>query len=246
MSANLKPRLSDDQDAEIARYRAVSGLGVAGLFFGLLSPVAMIAPLLWIVPLWGIFLCGLALWQISQNAPALTGRKAALLGLIFSLLFGAAAPTSWLSYRWVIRREARRFAGQWFEFLRDDQPHKAYQLTLHPKSRQPLDDKTLKGFYRQGSRGREELDNYASQRLIRTLRALGKKAQVRYYQTDDQGHAGERDVVYQTYAVTYEDRQAGKKKTFFVSLKMDRLKVNTGQAEWQLSGAEGGFKPEGL
>lgn len=246
MSANLKSPLTDGPDAEIAQYRAVSGLGVAGLIFGLLGPVAMFGPLLWIVPLWGIVLCGLALWQIRQNAPGLAGRKAALLGLIFSLLFGAAAPTSWLSYRWVIRREARQFAGQWFEFLRDDQPHKAYQLTLHPKSRQPLDDQTLKGFYRPGAPGREELDNYVSLRLIRTLRALGEKARVRYYQTDGQTHTGEKDVLYQIYAVTYQDPQAGKRKTFFVSLKMERLKLNTGQAEWQLASTEDGFKPEGL
>lgn len=246
MPADLQPRLTDGEDAEIAEYQALSGLAVAGLIFGLLTPVAMIAPLLWIVPLCAIILCGLALWQIRQNAPAMIGRKVALAGLILSLLFGAAAPTDWLGYRWAIRRQARTFAGQWFDFLAHDQPHKAHQLTQHPKTRQPLDDKTLGDYYGEASRAREELDHYVSERLIGALRALGKRARIRYYQTDFQAHRGNKDIVRQTYAVTFEDREARGKKTFFVSLNLERLKLDTGQAEWQLMRTEDGFKPAGL
>lgn len=246
MPADPKPRLTDGRDAEIAEYHALSGLAVAGLIVGLWAPVAMIAPLLWTVPLAGIALCGWALRRIGQSSPALVGRKAALLGLTLSLLFGVAAPTDWLGYRWVLRREARRFAQQWFDFALHQQWPKAFQLTQHPKSRQPLDDQTLRFYYRRGSKPREELENYAAQPLNRALGALGERAQVRYYQTDGQGLGGEKDIVIQTYAVTYHDQQADEKKTFFVGLQMERLRLDTGQAEWQLSSTADGSKPEGL
>ena len=57
---------------------------------------------------------------------------------------------------------------------------------------------------------------------------------------------GKKDVISQTYAVTFEDEQAGGKKTFFVSLNMERYRLDTGQAEWQLIRTAEDFKPEGL
>jgi hypothetical protein len=261
MSANLNPQLTNGQDAEIAQYRTLSGLAVTGLIFGLLSPIWMIDPLLWLLPVapLGILFSSLALWQIARNWPALIGRKAALAGLVLSVFFGTAAPTNWLGYRWAIRREARLFAHQWFDFLAHGQPEKAYQLTLDPKYRPPLDDATLQALYRHGSPARDKLDDYVSQRLISTLIALGQRAQVRYYRTDLQTPAGQRDIVFQTYAVTYVDQQTGEKKTFFVGLELQRHTLNTRpprggtfpmprrrRAKWQLSRTEDGLKPEEL
>ena len=73
-------------------------------------------------------------------------------------LFGTAAPTQWFGYRWLLRREARQFADAFFEFLRQGEPHKAYQLTLHPEYRQPLDEKLWR-FYRESPHWRGELKN---------------------------------------------------------------------------------------
>ncbi|MHC4177154.1 MAG: DUF4190 domain-containing protein [Planctomycetota bacterium] len=246
MPAHIEPRLIDGEDAEIAQYRALSGLAVTGLIIGLLSPIWMIDPRLWVVPgpVFGIVFGSMALWQIKRKAPALIGRKAALVGLVLSLLFGTAAPADWLGYRWAVRREARRFALQWFDFLANNQPHKAYQLTLHPKLRQPLEDKALEDHYRQGSHAKEELDNYRSQELIQALTDLGKRARVRYRQTDSQGHIGSKDVVNQTYEVTDKDQRPGGKRPFSVSLSLERLVLDNGRAEWQIAGAQDGPTPE--
>jgi len=251
MSAHLQPRLTDGQDAEIAQYRAWSGLAATGLILGLLSPFWMIDPLLWLLPVppTGVLLSLLALRQIRLHAPVLAGRQAAVLGLTLCLLFGAAAPSNWLCYRWAVCREARKFARQWSDFLAQGQPQKAYQLTLHPKYRPPLDDEALQGTYRQGSAAGKELENYRTQPLIRALVALGERAQVRYYQTDGMVHSGEKDVVFQIYAVTYQDSWSGgtgEKKSFFVSLEMYRLRLGNGRAGWQLGRANGGSKPAGL
>jgi hypothetical protein len=240
--------MTDDQDAEIAQYRSLSALAVTGLVLGLLSAFWMIDPLLWFLPVppAGIVFSLLALRQIRLNAPELVGRKAALLGLILAVLFGTAAPSNWLCYRWAVCREARQFAGQWFDFLAQGQPQKAYQLTLHPRYRPPLDDEALQDTYRPGSAAEKELENYRSQPLVLALTALGGRAQVRFYQTGGMGHSGERDLVIQVYAVTYRDPETDEKKSFFVSLEMHRLRLKDGRAQWQLSRATGGGKPAGL
>ncbi len=241
MSEVSPPAMADLQDAEIARYRSVSAAAVASLIVGLLSPLAMLDPLFWILPPLGILLSALALWQVAQNAPAMLGRKAALAGLTLSLLFAAAAPTNWAVYRYLIRQEARQYAGYWFEFLAQDQPHKAYQLTVHPEYRKPLDDE-LWDVFRDDPQWRSKLEDYVSDSLVRTMLHLGTRAHVRY--CDSMHHARNKklDSLSQAYAVTYDD--AGEKKTFFVGMKLERVQLPSGRAAWYLEATNDGFVPE--
>ena len=68
-SNRSSPPIFDAADEEVARYRAISSLAVAGLLAGLLSPLALFATTLWLVPLAAILLSGLALWRIANCAP---------------------------------------------------------------------------------------------------------------------------------------------------------------------------------
>ena len=235
-------RITDPQDAELAAYRALAGQAVLGLIFGLLAPLAMIDPMLWAAPVLGAMFSWWALRRIKKNAPALAGRKIAMAGLTLSLLFLAAAPTDWLVYRGMIRDEARQFSALWFKYLAQHQPHKAHQLTTTPQSRRPLDD-NLWAFYRNGPRVREDMEGYVKSPLVRTLLALGPKAQVRFYQTTDQARDNGNDQVAQCYAVTYDE--GGERKSFFVLVRMIRLKLKDGGAGWRITQAEGGVRPEG-
>ena len=239
-----EPRLSNPQDDQVLAYQAVSRLAVAGLIFGVAAALAFIHPALWIVPVAGILVAGLALWRIARDAPALIGRKAAVAGLMLSMFCAAAAPSEWSAYRGMMRGEARRFAEAWFEFLRQDQPHKAHQLTLHPRYRLPLDD-SLWASYAEGSDPRTELENYVSRPVVRALLALGEKARVRYYDTEGQGTVEGRESVYQVYAVTYDE--AGGTKTFFIGVALERYQLQgTGRASWRIMRTEGGIRPDAL
>ena len=236
------PQLSARQDDQIDEYRALSSSALIGLIVGLLGCVAVLDPWLLAVPLAGILCNSLALCQIARNAPALLGRKAALVGLAFSVFFLAVAPTHRFVHRRLVRDEARRFATAWFEMLADGQPHKADQLTIHPKYRQPLDER-LWGFYGEGLRWRTRLEEYVDDPLIRTLLELGKDARVRYYKTSGQRHDTQLDEVAQIFAVTYDDT-AGK-KTFFVRIELQRHRLESGQANWQIADVDSGFRPSG-
>ena len=106
MSIDHHPRMTDRQDTEIAAYQSLSMPAVVGLILGLFSPAAMLHPLLWFVPVLGIFFNGLALWSIARNVPAIVGRKAAVVGLVLSVFFGTAAVTDWFVHRQLLRRQA--------------------------------------------------------------------------------------------------------------------------------------------
>lgn len=234
--------ITDSQDAEMASYRPLAVQAVLGLIFGLLSPLAMVDPMLWAIPVLGLFFSYWALRRIKKSSQAMIGWKIAIAGFMFSLLFLAAAPSDWLYYRWMVSQEARQFAALWFKYVVQDEPTKAHQLTAAPQTRQPLDNK-LWAYYRGNVRQRRELENYVKSPAVRTLLALGARAQVRFYQTAGQARNNDNDQVEQIFAVTYEE--GGERKSFFVLVRMLRMKLKSGGAEWRILGAEAGIRPEG-
>ena len=237
-------RMSVPDDADTKQYRAVSGLAILGLLASLLSLLGLVTPLLWALAIVALLVNLAALKRIRANAPALLGRKAALAGLAVSAVALCAAPADWIVYRTLLRGEARQCAGLWFDYLRDNQPHKAHQLTLNPTTRDPLDD-TLWESYREGSQGRPIFEGNLRSPEVRTLLALGDKATVRYYATESQWTEGDKDEVYQTFAVTFPDSDG--LKTFFVGLMLERsVHSPTGRAYWQISRTFGGVKPKAL
>jgi hypothetical protein len=234
----------DPLDTELTEYRAVSTLAVVGLIVGLLSPLAFGHPFLWLVPSAGILLCALALWRIAREEAALIGRKAALVGLVVSVLCLAAAASERWANRLLIDAEARRFAVQWFEALRQDEPLKAYQMSQAPSTRPPLSQTTW-GDYPRGTERRLEVEAFIERPEIRTLLILGDKAHFRYYDTQGYWKAEGRHGVDQVWAVTFQEN--GRRKTFFVRVGLERSRLeSTGRAHWTLLDCDGGVRPRAM
>ncbi len=230
------PHLTDHDDGMVDEYQALSGWAVAALILGLLGPFALVNVWLTLIPLLGVVAAAVALVRVAMLAPALTGRKVALAGLFLSILFTSAAAADRIAYWRAVDLEARRFAEAWFAFLSVEQPHKAHQLTLAPRYRQPLDDK-LPEFYREGEPWHDELQSYVEQPVVRKLLALGERARVRYDGTEAHGSDTRFVGVRQRFSVTYHDADHGR-RTFFVSLGMQRLPLEQGEAAWRLVNAE--------
>jgi hypothetical protein len=232
------------EEGDVAAYHAVSGLAIAGLLLGLLAPLALVSQAAWVLAIAGVVVNVVALRRIAAMAPALVGRKAALVGLTLSAIFFAAVPAGWVWCRRLVREEARQSAAIWFDYLRAGQPHKAYELTLSPGSRDRLDD-TLWDLFREDTEEWIELDRFIRRPEIRTLIALRDKATVRYYDTESQWSDRDVDHVYQTYAVTFPESEG--LKTFFIGLLMDRaVDPGTGHAYWQIGRVIGGVRPKWL
>lgn len=233
--------ITDAEDTELSAYRALAGQAVVGLIIGLASPLALVDPLLYAIPIAGVLVSYWALRRIKKS-DALTGRKMAASGLLLSLVFLVATPTDWIVYRRMIRAEARQFSALWFEFLTHDQPQKALQLLQAPQQRQRL-NRDLWTFYRNDAKQREQLEGYVKDPLVRTLLALGQKAEIRFFDTVEQTNDGNDDVVQQWWAVTYEEE--GEKRSFFVVVNMLRQKLPSGKAEWRIYGTGLGPRPNG-
>lgn len=161
--------------------------------------------------------------------------------MILSLFFLAFAPADLLAYRLMLRNEARQFSALWFRYLSQEEPQKAFQLYQSPQFRQPLDDH-LWDYYRHTPQQREALEKFVQIPAVRTLLALGPKAQLRFYQTESDGREDSNDVVNQYYAATYEEQ--GERKSFFLLLHMVRQQLGN-KAGWRITSVEGGVRPEG-
>ena len=235
----------DADDAGVAEYRALSGLAVGALVLGILSLGALLTAVLWLASLAGIILALVALQRIAEEWPELGGRRLALAGLLLSLVSLVAAPVDWSVHRLLVRREAQQFALRWFEYLQQQSPQKAHQLTIGQGGRQPLEDPQLWKYYTGDWRNYQDIKSFVQKKEIAALVALGDRAQVRYYDTEAEWSADGTDYVEQTYAVTFTPGPGP--KTFFVTLVLERRPdTRGGQSYWKLERFEGGTHPRAL
>lgn len=236
-----RPPTSAPVEGELDQYRSLSPHALVGLVLGLLSGLALLDPIAWVLPVLGLVVSLVALRRIRRDEAGLAGRGLARAGLVLSLLLAVAAPTDWFLYRYLVGREAVRFAGYWFELLGEGQVHKAFLLTVDPKSRLPL-DVSLPEICRRASYLCDELEGYRKDRLVVKLESLGRRAVVRFCRIDGQETAGDRDYIRPVYAVT--SQRDGRSETFFVALKMERLRLRgaegwrLGWADWRILKAE--------
>jgi hypothetical protein len=236
-----------DAEGEVGRYRPLCALAVVALVVGMLSAVALFALSFLFLPVLGIVLGAVSLRRVGATEPPLVGRSAALAGLGLSLTFAIAAPIcsgdslpglpDFSYYRWNMREEAQQFGMIFFDLLAAKEPEKACQLFEIPASRHPF-DAALWGIYAEGSDARAMLDGIVSQRPVHALLLLGNRATVRYYETESQSTANDRDKVVQSFAVTF-DSAKGEKQTFFVRLYLERSQMDLQQrAFWRVERIE--------
>jgi hypothetical protein len=238
------PARFDAADREVASYRSVSSQAVAGLLAGLLSPLAMFASAFWLVPLAAVVLSGLALRRMATRRPDLVGRPAAVAGLMLGAVFLVAAPVDDMVYRSFIRRQAREFAAIWFDAVQNKEVYRSHYLTISPNKRRSLESK-LPEFYARNDSSRMLLRQFINDATMRTLFALGKDAEFRFYETIGEERQEGFDTVKQIYAVTYADERK-QPKTFFISLLMQRsVDTSTGRAGWTMVHVDGGLRPAG-
>lgn len=229
-SPQTEPR---DIEAPPDDYRPVSGLAIGGLLVSFCSALALIHPVLWVVPLSGIFFSGLALRRIATASPPLLGRKAALVGMTISLIFGLAAPLQYWAHRRALRAEALEIANEWFTALRENRPDYAVRLSQQPTTKAaralpPLTDGQKREQFLQSVR------DAIHQQPMELLLKLGKKAHVRLVKNNAVWHDEASEGVRDTFAVTVGS--GSEAVSFFVRLSTLRSQDRaTGQWQWQIT-----------
>ena len=168
MPRSLPVQLTESPETDLVNYRALPAQALIGLILGLLSPAAFVDPLLWIVPVLGIFFSVWALRRIKRNPAAVTGRKRALLGLALALFSLAAAPTDLFAYRQLVQNQARQVADTWFQCLQKNQPLTAGKMVVAVAP--PRERPAMGGV---ASQKPVEVDRFSMTPIARALLAMG-------------------------------------------------------------------------
>jgi hypothetical protein len=238
-----RPHFHESDEAGVTQYQAVSPLAVIAVVLGLLSFLAFVSPVLWILPIAAFAVSIVALVRIARFTPALIGRKAALVGLALAVVAGMGGATAWYVDRWMVCQEAQQVGMLWMDYMVKNQPHRAFEMTIPPAARQPVDDPDLFSHFAPGTQARTRLERFISKPAHRALMALGRSDPiVRFFDTDECGVEDKHEVIYQTFAVTYQD--GGTPKTCFYRIQLNRSReTEKGRAFWTVGPTVGGVRP---
>jgi hypothetical protein len=106
---------------EFGSYTSLSAVAVGALLLGLASPLALLAPLMVVVPAAGAIVAILALMRIGNSAGALSGTKLAYCGLVLSILCGVASPLRVAVRDNLYGNQADRTARAWLNLVSKNQ-----------------------------------------------------------------------------------------------------------------------------
>ena len=106
-----------EEPAIIASYRPVSAMAVASVAAGGLSALAIVSPLLWVLPLVGMALAIVAIADVNRDGAKKAGRLLALIGLALSVGFGSQAVSATVMGHWLASTRATAAARLWIEAI---------------------------------------------------------------------------------------------------------------------------------
>lgn len=239
----------DTAESNVIEYRSLSPLAVLATAAAVASIIGFLGGLIgffgWLMAVLGLLLGVLALVRLRNSDPPPIGKRAAWFAVALAGFMLVGAPSEWITRRYLFDYEAREFALQWFNHLRQGEPLKAHQFTVTPGRRLPFDE-NLAQAYAPDTPLRNDFNEFMERPEIKALLALGKDAQVRYYETVEQRPAYDIRRLSQMYAITYEDEN-GEKKTYFMVLTIDRYPLRMiGLSDWVIIDMQGGICPPSL
>lgn len=118
-----------EQDASLPQYRTISPLAVFALLLGIASPLALINPLLLIVPFVAAVTAWLALRSIANNPDILSGKGMAYVALFLAVLFIAYTPVRLWTRGQVLNSYARQLGDTFLKALQDGEIDKAHGIS---------------------------------------------------------------------------------------------------------------------
>jgi hypothetical protein len=106
---------------ELGKYKSLSSLAVCAFLLGIASLIALLAPLMVIIPIAAIVVALFALVSIARSEGALLGRSLAVIGLGLAIACGIAAPLRVKVRDGLYSSQADQAARQWLELVSENQ-----------------------------------------------------------------------------------------------------------------------------
>ena len=102
---------------ELVSYRSLSSLAILALVLGLFSPLSLIAPPLFVIPLAGMAVALLAIRNILAQPGILTGMTLAKIALFLCTFCLVVAPVKSAVSASIYKKQADQAAQRWFETI---------------------------------------------------------------------------------------------------------------------------------
>lgn len=228
---------SDGGEGEVV-YRPISRFAVFALLLGILSALALISPLMWVVPLVAIGIAVTALRITSSRSKEVAGRSLALAGLILAMLFGTWAPTRQFSRDWMLRSRSQQFSQHWLDLVRQNRLEEAHQLHLPHRSRLP-DNASLKSYYSLEGTPQKDFIEFFNSPALQKLISAGEQVKVKLRESDLFRNETDMksDSVNLRYQLLWEEN--GEQKSLFFTVTMARTsQLDSGQTHWHVKGIQ--------
>lgn len=202
MSASThRDSLPEHPDRDLIDYRPISGWAVAALLLGLAAGLALVHPLLLCVPIAGIAVAMIALRRIERSPVKLVGRKAALVGLAFSVIYGVAAPVRLKSREHWLSTRAERLADDFLDDVRSGRTDEAFALCLRSVEKLPAHDPRAKPGDKADEEPQDPRKVFFSEQPVAKLVALGARAERTRLHTEVLSTEGPRQPIVVVYEV---------------------------------------------
>jgi hypothetical protein len=232
---------ASEADDDAIQYRPVNLLAVLSLVLGIASALALAGPVLLFIPGAALLVSLLAWRSIARSEGGMAGRNAILWGLAFAAFFTAMSVGRIVTQRVLVVRDARQISETFIALLLANHPQKAHQLQFLEHLRQPTGT-DLWLHYQTTPNDYDALRRFVDAPLVHALLSLGKKAEVRYYATEDITESSGRTYVVLLYTVTFENQ--GKPQTFFARITSRRdIDLESGILSWSIDNYESGVRP---
>lgn len=236
--------LPEHPDSDLIDYRPVSGWAVAAVLLGLASILALVHPLLWCVPMAGLTVSLIALRRIDRPEVRLLGRKAALVGLAFSVIYGVAAPVRLVSHNLWLKTRAERLGDDFVDALKAHKIDDAFAMTLQSAEKAASRKPAHAGSNEQVEpETQSPRDFFLSQRPVDMLLKLGPSARVERFSTQIQPST---DDIHQPVAVYYRIIDPAKQSPEPVEFVLQIEQITDGQGieRWWISRMAASAKPD--
>jgi len=224
--------LSTRVEPEIVQYRVVSGWALAALVLGLLSPAAIVAPILWLVPAMGLAAALIAMWSITTAQGQKSGWYLAILGLLLAIFFGVAGPARAITRNLWLETRAERIAQVFVDLLRENKPLEAHELTKAASQRKPLGENAMELIEKNPDMKRE-YERFLNTELMKTLLERGETAEVELSSASFLGSNERQDVLTVPYHIGSKD--AAKPLSVSGEIGLERTtEMMTGRELWRV------------
>jgi hypothetical protein len=184
-------------------YQVINGWSIVALILTVLSSFALVLPIFLGLPVLAIIVSLFALSRIRREPHLFMGRRLAILSLVAAVILGSWSIGRRMFFHAHMYTAAEENVTEWFQLLKKGKHEAAHQLSLLPGMR-ASGKTTLREYYLNEKRAREEMQDYFSEPALRTIISLGEKWSVRLVEnrrlniTDDA-----RLLVYQRFMIEY-------------------------------------------